>query len=81
MAEDAGAGVDLASDSTLVTRAARRMLGLPDYHLVEPPPGYICPDSARELFGVIVELGTPRAAADSSVTPGAYHPEEHGCGA
>jgi len=57
MADDVGSDVDLASESTLVTRAARRLLGMPDYHLVEPPPGYISPDSARELFGAIVALG------------------------
>ncbi len=63
MADEVGADVNLRGESTLVTRAARRLLGLPDYHLVEPPPGYICPDSARELFGAIVELGAARAAA------------------
>ena len=48
--------VDLHSESVLVTRAARRRLGLPEYHLVPGPPTYISPDSARELFGAIVEL-------------------------
>jgi len=57
MADEVGGDVDLESASTLVTRAARRRLGMPDYHLVEPPPGYISPDSARELFGAIVALG------------------------
>lgn len=55
--DDLGAGVDLHAPSTLVTRAARRLLGMADYHLVEPPPSYISPDSARELFGAIVSLG------------------------
>jgi hypothetical protein len=53
----AGAPVDLHSDSTLITRAARRRLGLPEYHLVPPPPGYISAESARELFHAIVALG------------------------
>jgi hypothetical protein len=56
----AGAPVDLASDSTLITRAARRRLGLPEYHLVPPPPGYISAESARELFQAIVAIGLVR---------------------
>lgn len=48
--------VDLHSESVLVTRAARRRLGLPEYHLVPRPPTFISPDSARELCGTIVEL-------------------------
>ena len=51
--------VDLHGESVLVTRAARRRLGLPEYHLVPGPPTYISPDSARELCGAIVELGIP----------------------
>jgi hypothetical protein len=51
-----GDPVDLESDSVLVTRAARRRLGLPDHHLVEAPPTYISPASARELCEVIVAL-------------------------
>lgn len=50
------ARVDLHGESVLVTRAARRRLGLPEYHLVPGPPTYISPDSARELCGAIVEL-------------------------
>ncbi|HET6229982.1 MAG TPA: GntR family transcriptional regulator [Longimicrobiaceae bacterium] len=52
-----GEGLDLESDRVLVTRAARRRLGLPDYHLVLEAPGYISPDSARELCELIVRLG------------------------
>lgn len=48
--------VDLESDAVLLTRAARRRLGLPDHHLVPSPPTYISPASARELYEVIVEL-------------------------
>lgn len=51
-----GEPVDLESDSVLVTRAARRRLGLPDHHLVASPAPYISPASARELYEVIVEL-------------------------
>jgi DNA-binding transcriptional regulator YhcF (GntR family) len=49
--------VDLHGDTVLVTRAARRRLGLPEYHLIPRPPAYISPDSARELSAAIVELG------------------------
>ncbi|WP_420127109.1 GntR family transcriptional regulator [Longimicrobium sp.] len=48
--------LDLESGSVLVTRAARRKLGLPDHHLVPTPPTYISPASARELYEVIVAL-------------------------
>jgi DNA-binding transcriptional regulator YhcF (GntR family) len=48
--------IDLHGESVLVTRAARRRLGLPEYHLVPGPPPYVSPDSARELCGAIVEL-------------------------
>lgn len=51
-----GEPVDLESDSVLVTRAARRRLGLPDHHLVAAPPTYISPAAARELYEVIVEV-------------------------
>lgn len=49
--------LDLRSGDVLITRAARRRLRLPDYHLVPSPPTFISPDSARELFGLIVQLG------------------------
>lgn len=49
--------VDLRSETTLVTRAARRLLRLPDYHLVPSPPTFISPESARELCEVIVQAG------------------------
>lgn len=51
-----GEPVDLESDTVLLTRAARRRLGLPDHHLVPSPPTYISPASARELYEVIVQL-------------------------
>lgn len=49
--------VDLHSEDVFVTRAARRRLRLPDYHLVPSPPTFISPDSARELFEVVARLG------------------------
>jgi len=49
--------LDLRSEDVLITRAARRRLGLPDYHLVPSPPPFISLDSARELCGAIVQLG------------------------
>ncbi|HEX2081536.1 MAG TPA: GntR family transcriptional regulator [Longimicrobium sp.] len=49
--------LDLRSENVLVTRAARRRLRLPDYHLVPSPPTFISPESARELAGAIVALG------------------------
>ncbi|HEX9936797.1 MAG TPA: GntR family transcriptional regulator [Longimicrobium sp.] len=56
----AGAEVDLHSESTLITRAARRRLGLPEYHLLPPPPGFISSESAGELCQAIVALGLMR---------------------
>ena len=53
---DVGADVDLRSESTLVTRVARQRLGLPDYHLILSPPGYISSESAGELCQAIVGL-------------------------
>jgi hypothetical protein len=63
LVDELGPEVRLEAPSTLVTRAARRRLGLPEYHLVPPPPGYICPDSAGELFHAIVAVAL---AADAS---------------
>lgn len=60
----AGADVDLHAESTLITRAARRRLGLPEYHLIPSPPGYISSDSAGELCQAIVARGLARAAAE-----------------
>lgn len=45
--------LDLESDAVLITRAARRRLGLDDYHLV-PSLRYISPESAAELFHAII---------------------------
>lgn len=43
-------------DAALVTLAARRRLGLPEYHLLPPPATLISPATARELSRVIVDL-------------------------
>ena len=56
-------GIDPESDAVLLTRAARRRLGLEDYHLVPSPPTYISPASARELCERIVALGLGTAGA------------------
>ena len=61
LVDDLGAAdVDLHGEDTLITRAARRRLGLPEYHLVPPPPGYISSESAGELCQAIVALGLGR---------------------
>ncbi|CAA9300635.1 MAG: hypothetical protein AVDCRST_MAG68-373 [uncultured Gemmatimonadetes bacterium] len=48
--------LDLARPDVLLTRAARRQLGMDDFHLVPPPPPVVSSESARELFGAIVRL-------------------------
>jgi DNA-binding transcriptional regulator YhcF (GntR family) len=55
----AGENLDLESERVLITLAARRRLGLPEYHLVPPPPPYISPASARTLYESIVALRLP----------------------
>ncbi len=56
LADEVGAsGVDLGGDAVLLTRAARRRLRLPEYHLVPSPP-YVSRESARELHEAIVHL-------------------------
>jgi DNA-binding transcriptional regulator YhcF (GntR family) len=54
--------LDLESERVLITLAARRRLGLPEYHLVPPPPAYISPASARALYESIVSLRLPGAS-------------------
>ncbi|HEU4557398.1 MAG TPA: GntR family transcriptional regulator [Longimicrobium sp.] len=56
LVDDVGGDVDLHDESTLITRAARRRLELPEYHLIPPPPGYISSESAGELCQAIVGL-------------------------
>jgi hypothetical protein len=58
-----GSGVDVHGDGVLLTRAARRRLGLPEYHLVPSPPPYISRDSAREILDLIVRLALAADAA------------------
>lgn len=52
--------IDLDSDDVLITREARRRLGLPEYHLVPAPPTYISPASARELCELVVSVTSAR---------------------
>ncbi len=49
-------GVDLEGPDVLVTRAARRVLGMDDYHLVPPPLRVTSPGTARDLYGAIVSI-------------------------
>ena len=63
LVDDVGADVDLRSESTLVTRAARRRLGLPEYHLIPSPPGYISSESAGELCQAIVGMNLTGATS------------------
>lgn len=49
--------VDLESQDVLLTLAARRRLGLPEYHLIPSPPAFISPESARALCEQIVVIG------------------------
>jgi hypothetical protein len=51
-----GDPVDPRSGGVLLTRAARRRLGLPEFHLVPGHP-YVCRESARELLAAVVRLG------------------------
>lgn len=53
--------VDLESEDVLLTLAARRRLGLPEYHLVPSPPAFISPESARALCEQIVAIGLQAA--------------------
>jgi DNA-binding transcriptional regulator YhcF (GntR family) len=53
--------VDLEGDDVLLTLAARRRLGLPEYHLVPSPPAFISPESARALCEQIVAIGLQAA--------------------
>ncbi len=46
--------------AVLITRAARRLLGLAEYHLVPPPATVLSPDTARELNRSIVRLALGR---------------------
>lgn len=48
--------LDLARPDVLLTRAARRRLGMEDFHLVPPPPPVVSSESARELLDAIVRL-------------------------
>lgn len=49
-------GLDLERPDVLLTRAARRRLGLEEFHLIAPPPGVISPASASALLHEITRL-------------------------
>lgn len=49
-------GLDVRAPHVLLTRAARRRLGLDDFHLIPPPPGVISSASARVLLQEITRL-------------------------
>jgi len=55
-----GAGVELHGEGVLLTRAARRRLHLPEFHLVPSHP-YISRESAHELHQAIVRLSLAAA--------------------
>lgn len=62
--------LDLARPDVLLTRAARRRLGMDEFHLVPPPPPVVSSESARELFDVIVRLALHNGgAADAGSSP------------
>lgn len=51
-----GSGVEVDGEGVFLTRAARRRLGLPEYHLIPSPPPYISRDSAREILDAVVRI-------------------------
>lgn len=53
---DNGGEIDPESEAVLLTRAARRRLGLKEYHYIPSPPNVISPESAWELCNVIARL-------------------------
>lgn len=59
VAGSAAGSLNLHGEQVLITLAARQRLGLPEYHLVPPPPPYISPASARALYESIVALRLP----------------------
>jgi DNA-binding transcriptional regulator YhcF (GntR family) len=48
------------AERVVVTRAARRRLGLPEFHLLPPPATLVSPATARELSRLIVRLALAR---------------------
>ena len=60
-------GVDLESRDVMVTLAARRRLGMEEFHLIPPPPRVISPESARELFDIAARRAI--GGADGAVLP------------
>jgi DNA-binding transcriptional regulator YhcF (GntR family) len=49
-------GIDMGGPDVLLTRAARRRLGLEEFHLIAPPPGVISSASARAVLHEITRL-------------------------
>lgn len=62
LAEDLESPAELDRDErVLITRAARRRLGMDEYHLLPPPFIFISAESARELADVRVRVGLAKA--------------------
>ncbi len=64
LGDPAIAPVDLRSEEVLITRAARRRLGLGEHHLVAFAPPFVSPGSAREICAAGVGLAFPAASAE-----------------
>lgn len=62
--------LDLESADVLVTLAARRRLGMEEFHLIPPPPPVISPQSARELFEIAAQLAFREGEVPRSRGPG-----------
>ena len=62
-------GIDPSAPEVLVTRAARRVLGMEDYHLLPPPLRVISPSSARSLYETIVRTALHRTAPTAAPPP------------
>ncbi|HET7275817.1 MAG TPA: GntR family transcriptional regulator [Longimicrobiaceae bacterium] len=60
VSEFGGDQSDLEREDVLLTRAARRQLGMSDYHLIEPPPGLISSESASDLMMEIARISVAR---------------------
>lgn len=61
-----GEQVDLGSEAVALSRAARRRLGMEEYHFIPPPPPLLSMQSARELCETIARLSLLGAAAEAS---------------
>lgn len=62
LAENVDPATLAGREDVLLTRAARRRLGMPEFHLLDPSSPFIAPESARALANAIVSLAlAPRA--------------------